>query len=307
VFLFLAFYRRKRRVFLMIPAFSQKHWFAEFLQDLLRALDVHGYDLVLKIPTRDFSVQGQTLHFRSIRKRSTEFVGGFIIAVDPESIRRDLVDFCQHVDFPVIFVDMRPFTTIQDYPANAAFVGYSADEIGAHAARYVARYLSTHQIDNPLVLVVGSTTQSGRQQAFAHVLKEKVPNASVLLNNKGAFVRSRAREIVEMHLKESARRGRSFDIIFCTNDEMALGAVDAIRSADPRSQAQPLVLGVDGTDEALALIQSGGTPFQATLLQDSQRVAEVAVDLLLKKLAHEAVDVETLLATELYPMHDLIE
>jgi ABC-type sugar transport system substrate-binding protein len=46
------------------------------------------------------------------------------------------------------------------------------------------------------------------------------------------------------------------DYIFCTNDEMALGAVDALRIADIGNDGSVVVVGVDGTPEAKALIDS---------------------------------------------------
>ncbi|WP_117208014.1 substrate-binding domain-containing protein [Allorhizocola rhizosphaerae] len=114
----------------------------------------------------------------------------------------------------------------------------------------------------------------------------------------------RCREIVDRHLTQLGQKGEHPHIIFCTNDEMALGAVDAIqqRTTAGTGSADIAVIGVDGTDEALAVIRSGGTPFRATVAQDSQKVADLAVRQLLKLRAGEPVEVETFVPTTVYPI-----
>ena len=61
------------------------------------------------------------------------------------------------------------------------------------------------------------------------------------------------------------------------NDDMALGAVDALLCTDGRPGPETVVVGVDGTPQARAQIGSGPTPLRATVVQDSYRVAENAV------------------------------
>ncbi|MCK9930954.1 hypothetical protein MXD62_28075 [Frankia sp. Mgl5] len=51
----LAATRPRRTIFLVVSAFSQKHWLAELLRNIERSLDRRGYDLVLKIPDADRS------------------------------------------------------------------------------------------------------------------------------------------------------------------------------------------------------------------------------------------------------------
>ena len=50
------------------------------------------------------------------------------------------------------------------------------------------------------------------------------------------------------------------------------------------------------------MIRSGGTPFRATVVQDSRRVADLAVRQLLKLRDGERVESETFVPTTVYPM-----
>ncbi len=61
-----------------------------------------------------------------------------------------------------------------------------------------------------------------------------------------------------------------FDAIVCQNDDAALGVVQALKSADRLEDI--LVLGVDGSDDALASIEKG--ELSMTALQDAKGQAE---------------------------------
>jgi ribose transport system substrate-binding protein len=302
VALFRNFRRSSTRVFVILPAFIQHPWFTEVLQNLLRTLDAQHLDVVIKIPARDFSVQGQALHFRSIIHSSYDYVGGFIIPAEPENLQFEIIQFCQQIHIPVVFMDVRPFSKVSDYPSNSSFVGYDPAEIGQRAAYYILRYVSQNQIDKPTVLIVGSKAQHARQEVCERVLRDKFPEAEIFVNNKGEFERDRAKEIVLAKLKEAIAKARPIDVIFCTNDEMALGAVEAISIVQRETKLSTIVIGVDGAHKALTLIQSGESPFKATIVQDARRISEVAADLLLRQLAGEKIETEHLLHTETYPL-----
>ncbi|WP_442933550.1 hypothetical protein [Micromonospora sp. CPCC 206060] len=64
---------------------------------------------------------------------------------------------------------------------------------------------------------------------------------------------------------------------------MALGAGDAVQAYVAAGHGvEPVIVGVDGTTEAIAAIRSPAGPFQATIVQDTRRIAETGVDLLLR-------------------------
>ncbi len=70
--------------------------------------------------------------------------------------------------------------------------------------------------------------------------------------------------------------------VFCENDEMALGAMEAIKAA--RKQDQIKVLGFDGTADAIKSIQNG--ELAGTVAQQPYEMGRMGVDAALKVLKH---------------------
>lgn len=296
-------HQRQRRILLMLPAFVQKHWLAGFLQIIMQVLDSHGFDVVLKFPVNDYSGHDQTSQLAAARQRIRGYSGALIIPAEPSTMQSDLRAFCVAADFPVIFVDVRPFTHPADYPPQSAFVGSDQAAIGAMAADWAIDYLNQNRKKRPIVLVVGGVAQGERQQQFVTVLGDRIPRAAVTVDTQGAFSRSEARDIIGRRLRATATGSPEPDLIFCTNDEMALGAVDAIHEVEATGRTYPHmgIIGVDGTREAKAVIKSAGTAFRATVVQDTRKMAEVAVNLLIKAMNGESVPVETLIPLDIYP------
>jgi ribose transport system substrate-binding protein len=213
------------------------------------------------------------------------------------------MSLCATTPYPIIFVDVEPFARDTDYPTNTAFVGCSDKEIGEKAGRYVARIIDRRSPNPPTVLVVAANTQLNRQRQFVRVLANTHPQATVIVDEDGLFARDRARDIVRRRLAELSRQNRPVDVIFCTSDEMALGALDALHAPDAGDASSRVrVVGVDGTREARALINSGGSPLCATVVQDPARVAERAVDLMERKLRGDDVPHRNHLPVDLYAL-----
>ncbi|MFF4547409.1 sugar ABC transporter substrate-binding protein [Streptomyces sp. NPDC001435] len=291
------------QAFILISAFAQTRWLAGLLDSAVRSLDHHGIDLIVKLPRHDYSGQSQVRELNAIRKKRWSFVGGLIVCSRPETIRRELADTSTMTGLPIVFVDIRPFPQVQDYPPNTVFVGCDADEIGERASQWVGQELREAGKNRPSILVVAGEAQVGRHLAFAAKIRDMVSPSRLDINVQGNFSRECARDVVDQHLRHLQRRGESLDAIYCTNDEMALGAVDAVKEHEARGyqHAGLFILGVDGTPDALATIKSGATPFRATIVQDPRRIAEAAVDLLLRLRAGEHVPTQTLVATTVYP------
>lgn len=71
--------------------------------------------------------------------------------------------------------------------------------------------------------------------------------------------------------------GEQIELILANNDDMALGAVDALKAAEIDREQWPVILGIDGTDVGLAALKSG--EIQGTVYNNKEGQAEKMFDL----------------------------
>lgn len=287
------------RAFLVTSAFSQKYYVASFVQRVHSALDRDGIDLVLKVPDRDYDAAAQSQHLRRILSRKYDFLGGIIFAAEMYRLRDDLARFCRESQLPVVFTDVEPFDRESEYPDNSAFIGYDTGQIGELAGKWLVTRLRGKT--RPHVLIIASREHPSRQQRCQQALLAALPAAVITVNDECEFMRSRACDAVRAHLQTLDPTDR-LDAIFCTNDEMALGAVDALLLPTPAA-SDTVVIGVDGVLEAKALIDSHQSRLRATVVQDSHRLAVSIVDLLAKMHRGQTVPKRTFLNAEIYQDH----
>ena len=72
--------------------------------------------------------------------------------------------------------------------------------------------------------------------------------------------------------------------VFCQNDEMALGASEAVKA----SGKDVTIVGFDGNDDALKAVEEGS--LSATVAQKPQEMGKLAIETALKYLKGEQVE-----------------
>jgi ribose transport system substrate-binding protein len=296
--------RGRPQAFVLISAFTHTRFLASLLQELSRSLDRHGIDMVVRLPPHDRSGRIRSRHLAALQKGQHGYLGAIMVVSEPVDDGGELSELARQTRIPLVFLDVRPFADPAIYPAGSAFVGCDPEEIGQKAANWTARELTGRGRHEPLALALGGDSQHGRQNRFEARLLELLPKARVEESPLGKFDRDLAQDIVAQRLRQADRLNETLDAIFCANDEMALGAADAILEHGRSCEAHRdvAVVGVDGTAEARAAINSGATPLRATIVQDTQRLAEIGVDTMLRLRAGRQVRRETLVPVDVYPV-----
>jgi ribose transport system substrate-binding protein len=286
------------RAFLVTSAFSQKYFVADFVKSVHNVFDSNGTDLVLKVPDRDYDASAQSHHLSRILDRRHDYVGGIIVVTEMRRLRDDLIAFCRKSRLPVVFTDVEPFDREIDYPYNTAFVGYDTGELGELAGTWLVQRLRGKP--HPHILIIASREHVVRQVRCEQALRSGLRDVVITTDAKCDFVRSLAYKAVRSHIQQ-LEAGQCLDAIFCTNDEMALGAVDALAVAAPApATRETLVVGIDGVLEATTLIDTAASPLRATVVQDTQRLAGNIIDVLEKMRRGREVPTRTILPAKIY-------
>jgi len=149
---------------------------------------------------------------------------------------------------------------------------------------------------NGPVLVIeglsGDVTSQKRALGFVAELKKQAPGLDVVASLPGDWDSLKAADIAN----DTLQRNPDLSAIFCANDDMALGAVEAARSA---GKDKVIVIGVDGTQSALKSIRAGR--LNASVAQLPYLMGIRAIEDTKRALAGEKVpefvDVPTLVLT----------
>lgn len=135
---------------------------------------------------------------------------------------------------------------------------------------------------------VGSSSAADRATGFASVVDEN-EGMTVLASQTGNFERSEGQRVMENLLQAY---GDEIDAVFCHNDQMALGAVQAIKAAGYKPNEDILIIGIDGEMDAFKSVIAG--EMSATVVS-SPMYGPITFDTVEKVLAGEEVPAETIM------------
>lgn len=98
----------------------------------------------------------------------------------------------------------------------------------------------------------GATATIDRQKGFMDVIKGS--NLSVIADQTANFVMSEAQSVMENIIQA---QGKNIDIIYAHNDDMAIGAIAALKAAGLKPGVDVIVTSVDGSKAAMEAILAG--------------------------------------------------
>lgn len=155
-----------------------------------------------------------------------------------------------------------------------AYVGSDDVQSGYMEARYVLDQIGC---EGSVVIIegpIGQSAQISRLEGNLQALEE-CPDVEVLERQTANWSRAEAQTLMENWL---TAHPDGIDGVIGQNDEMALGAIEAIRGAglEPQDFA---IAGIDGVTDALMAVKAGD---MASILQDARAQAQGALDVAVK-------------------------
>ncbi len=269
---------RSRRVFIVSSALPQAPFFSELIRDLIYRLESARFTPDLKLPQKDFHLAEIDRYIDLVSANMEEYLGGIVIHSAPERNLEKYKSFALRFGRPLVFLDAQQHDEFASFSDNCSFIGYDNSVTGVLAARFSSDFLRRNGIEEPKVLVLASKLQSTRQTNYSDTLMSHFGNAEIVTNEHGNFERRSGYKIVYDDLTTRLiNSNKIWDIIFCTNDEMAIGASNAIKDLSVDRLKRIVVIGVDGIEEAKSAIEGGNDPLINTVDQNPGRLSEVAV------------------------------
>jgi len=171
---------------------------------------------------------------------------------------------------PVATVDRKANTDI-------VLVHIGADNVegGRAAARYIIEKLGNKGTVIELEGTPGSSAAVDRKAGFDEVMNAS--GVKIIVSQTAEFSRSKAQSVMENLMQAYPK----FDAVFGANDEMIIGAIEAMSGAgiDPKSI---VTIGFDATPDAFAYMKEG--KLGATIDQFPGQQAQAALQTLVDKI-----------------------
>ena len=157
----------------------------------------------------------------------------------------------KRANIPVIVTDRSV-----DVPEDlyATFIGSDFVKEGEMVGEWLVKKTNgTGQVAE-LTGTPGSAPANGRAEGFRKAIAGS-PNLKVVFSQTGDFTRTKGKEVMEALLKSPA--GKNLTAVFAHNDDMALGAIQAIEEAGKKPGTDIVVVSIDGIKDAFTAMAAG--------------------------------------------------
>jgi ABC-type sugar transport system substrate-binding protein len=182
---------------------------------------------------------------------------------------------------PVFLID-RELEGVSAGSDYVTFIGSNFIEEGKRAGEWLAKQTNGKAGIVELLGTAGSSVANDRHQGFADAIKAH-PDMKIITAQDGNFTRQQGQKVMENLIQA---HGNSITAVYTHNDEMALGAIQALKAANMNPGKDVLVVSVDGQKSALQAIIDGS--MNATV-ECNPRFGPVAFDTLEKFKRKEAI------------------
>ena len=207
-----------------------------------------------------------------------------------------VTDMCKDAGIPVVYINREPDATEEERweseGLNATYVGCDARQSGTYQGEEILETANKGDINGDgkvsYIMIQGdpeNVDAQYRTEFSVKALTDAGMEVEELLKQRGDWDQAKAQQIAQDALNQY---GDKIEVIFCNNDAMALGALQAIEAAGRKVNEDIYLVGVDALTEAVQNVIDGkqtGTVFNNHFAQ-----AQAASDIAVKFLSGEKVD-----------------
>jgi ABC-type sugar transport system substrate-binding protein len=133
------------------------------------------------------------------------------------------------------------------------FIGSDFVEQGKRAADAMIEVTGGEAKAAILLGASGNNVTTDRTKGFVDQVEAEAPGIEIVAQQTGEFARDKGQQVMEQLLQANP----DIDAVYAENDEMALGAIVAIRAAGKQPGKDVKVVSIDGTRNAVQAIVDG--------------------------------------------------
>jgi inositol transport system substrate-binding protein len=258
-----------------------------FLTVLRNGIEAQSKDMGVEVQIEDAG-NDVAKQLDQIKNFAASGVQAIIVNPVDTSATQAMSDAAAAAKIPLVYVNRQP-VNVDTMPDNQAFVASNEADSGTLETKEICRLLK----------------DAGKTEANVYVMQGELSNQAAVMRTKdihdvigGADCGVKVNVIDQQTANWSRDEGQNlmtnwisagkpYDAVIANNDEMAIGAIQAMKAANVDMKAV-IVGGVDATQDALAAMQAGD--LDATVFQDAAGQGKGALDAAIKLAKGEAVE-----------------
>jgi simple sugar transport system substrate-binding protein len=171
----------------------------------------------------------------------TQKVDGIILAPIKVDGFEPVLKEAKAAGIPVVLSDRA--VTVKDDSLYTTLVGSDFVDEGKRCADYLGAKMGGKGNLVEIEGNNGSAPQIERKKGFDDELKAKFPGIKIIADEEGKFEIAKGKEVMEAMLRA---HGKEINAVFCHNDDMGLGAIQAITEAGMKPGKDILIASIDG-------------------------------------------------------------
>ncbi len=194
-------------------------------------------------------------------------VSAIVVNAVDTSATQAMSDAAAAANIPLVYVNRQPIN-MDTLPDNQAFVASNEVDSGTLETLEVCRLLKeAGKTEAQVYVMMGELSNQAAVQRTADIHDVMASgNCGVTLNIIDEQTANWSRDEAQNMMTNWMSTGAPFDAVIANNDEMAIGAIQALKAGGV-DMATVIVGGVDATQDALAAMQAGD--LDATVFQDA--------------------------------------
>src|SRR5947208_9351100 len=198
--------------------------------------------------------QKQENQIKALRAFVAQQVDAIILAPVVETGWEPVLKEVKRAKIPVILVDRG--IKVSDESLYTTLIASDFVQEGRMAGEWLAKKLNGKGNIVELQGTPGAAPAIDRKKGFEEALKN-FPDLKIIKSQTGEFTRAKGKEVTEAFLKSAQGGGAKIDAVYAHNDDMALGAIQAIEEAGLKPGTDILVVSIDGIRPAFDAMVAG--------------------------------------------------
>ena len=242
---------------------------------LTEILEGKGYQVTTVDGNNDQAKQNE-----QINNFITQGVDALIINPVMTSAADQIIDTVKTAGIPTVLINREPTADQMAAYDKLVYVGCDARQSGTMQGELILDTPNGGDINGDgvikYIMIQGDPENIDAQyrtEFSVKALTDAGKQVEQLNLTRGDWDRNRGQEIAANDL---AQFGDQIEVIFCNNDDMAIGALQSIQSAGRKVNEDIYLVGVDALDAALNEVQNGN--MTGTVLNDAVGQATAAVE-----------------------------